>query len=67
MIDYDSVLAVDFRRIDVQAADQSDQVRNHDALAEFVDDAHRRVGTGADPNPIRVFAAVADDEPRARQ
>src|SRR3972149_3303654 len=55
------VLPVDLRRVDVEAADERDQVGDHDALAQFIDNAHRGVGAGADAHPVRVLAAVGND------
>ena len=36
------LLPVDFRRVYIQTANESDQIGDHDALTEFIDDAHRR-------------------------
>src|ERR671924_1222138 len=55
------LLAVNLRRVDIEAADQRDQVRDHNSLAQFVDDAHGRKRAGANPYAIGVLAAIADD------
>src|SRR5262245_17072076 len=54
-------LPIDFRRVDVEAADESDKIGDHDTFAELVNDAHSREGTGADPHAIGIFAAVTYD------
>src|SRR3972149_6821825 len=45
------VLPVDLRRVDVEAADERDQVGDHDALAQFIDNAHRGGGAGGVGDP----------------
>src|SRR5215468_11930584 len=54
-------LPIDFWRVDVEAADESDKIGDHDSFAELVNDAHSRERTSPDPHAIGIFAAVADD------
>src|SRR5687767_15932630 len=53
--------AVDLRRVDVETADQSDQVREHDTLAELIDDGHGGKGSRPNAHPVRILATIADD------
>src|SRR6266576_3774049 len=55
----ETALAVDLRRVDVETTDQRDQVSDHDAFAELVDDAHGGIRAGANSDAIRILAAVA--------
>src|SRR6185369_2860993 len=54
-------LAVDLRRVYVETRDQRDEIGDHEAARELVDDAHRRERAGADAHAVRIFAAVAYD------
>src|SRR5580692_3264983 len=56
-------LAIDLRRDHVQARDKSDQVRDHQSRAEFLDDTHRRERSRADVHPPWISGAVAHDVP----
>src|SRR5688572_18335098 len=53
--------AIDLRRVDIETADQSDQVREHDTLAELIDDGHSGKRSRPDAHPVRILAAVTDD------
>jgi len=50
-----------WRRVDVEATDQGDQIGDHNTFAELVDDAHRRIGAGANAYTIGIFATIAND------
>ena len=53
--------AIDLGSVHIEARDQRDQIGDHDSRADLVDDAHGGEGTGADPHPVRILAAIADD------
>src|SRR5512143_3929204 len=56
-----SDLAIDLRSVNVETANQGDQVGDHKPFTELVDDAHGGIGPGADAHAVRILAAVADD------
>src|SRR5919109_1164190 len=54
-------LPIDFWSVHVKAADEGDQIRQHNPSAELIDDRHGRVRAGADAHTVRILAAIGDD------
>src|SRR5512147_2400155 len=60
-----SILSVDLREDDVEAADDGDDVRDHQAPRDLLEYVHRHEGTGADLEAGGVRRTVADQvDPR---
>src|SRR5512134_423165 len=60
-----SILSVDLREDDVEAADDGNDVGDHQPLRDLLEEVHRHEGSGADLQPEGVHGAVADQvDPR---
>src|SRR5229473_2685660 len=57
------MLPIDLRRDHVETRDQSNQVRDHQAPAEFLNDTHRRKRSRPHVHPPWISGAIADDVP----